>query len=131
MNLSDMLVHPATIYFLLGSVLGMTCLVLRRMRLESQAQERRLSARQTSVEELTEALRQAVAQLSQDVDELAGAAPPITGQPREGLNRSRRSQALGMYRSGESPEQIAAAIKVPLQEVRLLLKVQGIVVGGW
>jgi len=42
---------------------------------------------------------------------------------RAGMNLSRRSHALRLSRRGERPEQIAAALSVPLGEVNLLLKV--------
>ena len=46
---------------------------------------------------------------------------------RAGINLSRRSQALRLYRRGETPEQIAASLMVPTGEVRLLLKVHRLV----
>ena len=49
--------------------------------------------------------------------------------PRAGLNLCKRSQALRMHRKGDPPEQIAAALEVPLQEVDLLIKVHRIVLG--
>jgi hypothetical protein len=48
--------------------------------------------------------------------------------PKPGFNLSIRSQALRMHRRGETPEQIAAALEVPRQEVDLLLKVHRIVI---
>ena len=39
------------------------------------------------------------------------------------LNITKRSQALRMSRSGDSPERIAAALGIPRNEVQLLLKV--------
>jgi len=53
-----------------------------------------------------------------------GAVPP---SPRAGLNLCKRSQALRMYRQGDPPGRIAAALEVPLQEVDLLIKVHRIV----
>jgi hypothetical protein len=47
--------------------------------------------------------------------------------PRHGLSPPRRTQALRMHRRGESPEQIAAAMGIPLAEVDLLLKAHRIV----
>ncbi len=44
-------------------------------------------------------------------------------QIRPGMNLSRRSHALRMARRGDSPEQIAARLGLPAQEVRLLLKI--------
>jgi type II secretory pathway pseudopilin PulG len=46
---------------------------------------------------------------------------------RAGLNLCKRSQALRMYRKGDPPDRIAAALEVPLQEVDLLVKVHRIV----
>jgi DNA-binding NarL/FixJ family response regulator len=40
------------------------------------------------------------------------------------MNTSRRSQVLRMHRRGERPEQIAAALGLPQNEVDLLLKLQ-------
>ena len=51
--------------------------------------------------------------------------PPPT---RSGFNLSKRSQAIRMSRRGETPGQIAAALKLPRGEVDLLLKVHRIVV---
>jgi len=45
----------------------------------------------------------------------------LTGQP---LNLTRRDQALRMQRRGESPALIAGALRLPRNEVDLLLKVQ-------
>jgi hypothetical protein len=59
--------------------------------------------------------------------------PPVPAAPaffRPGLNLSTRSQALRMFRQGESPERIAMTLEVPLQEVDLLLKVQRIIIGN-
>jgi hypothetical protein len=44
--------------------------------------------------------------------------------PRAGVNLTIRSQALRMYRRGETIQRIAAALEVPEQEVELLIKVQ-------
>lgn len=45
---------------------------------------------------------------------------------RPGMNLSRRSQALRLARRGESPEQIASILGLASGEVRLLLKIHGI-----
>jgi len=50
--------------------------------------------------------------------------------PRLGLSPPRRTQALRLHRRGESPEQIAAAMGVPLAEVDLLLKAHRIVMSN-
>jgi len=43
--------------------------------------------------------------------------------PKQGMNLTRRSQALRMHRLGQSPENIAAALGISRREVDLLLKV--------
>lgn len=40
------------------------------------------------------------------------------------LNVDKRAQAARMYRKGDRPEQIAAALSIPQSEINLLLKVQ-------
>ena len=42
------------------------------------------------------------------------------------MNLTRRSQVLRMARRGDNPEQIAAELGLPENEVQLLLKVQKI-----
>ncbi len=75
-------------------------------------------------------LRQAIAALAAEVNELknsATAEPQDPLQVRPGLNLSKRSQALRMHRRGDSAGQIASALQIPQQEVDLLLKVHSIV----
>ncbi len=43
--------------------------------------------------------------------------------PRSGLNLGKRTQALRLFRRGDTPSQIAAVLGLPLAEVELLLKV--------
>jgi hypothetical protein len=43
------------------------------------------------------------------------------------MNLAKRTQTLRMHRCGDPPEQIAALLDVPHQEVDLLLKVHRIV----
>ncbi|MBZ5723581.1 MAG: DUF2802 domain-containing protein [Acidobacteriia bacterium] len=59
--------------------------------------------------------------------------PPLMvapSAPRPGFNLTSRSQALRMHRRGDAPDQIAAALELPLQEVDLLLKVHRIVLSN-
>lgn len=58
-----------------------------------------------------------------------GALPGATNA-RTGLNLTKRAQALRMYRRGDPPDQIAAFLELPLQEVDLLLKVHRIVLSN-
>ena len=49
---------------------------------------------------------------------------PTRTAPGVSINLTKRSQALRMYRRGDSPEQIGSALQMPRNEVDLLLKVQ-------
>ena len=60
-----------------------------------------------------------------------GECSPADASPvpvRASMNLSRRSQALRLSRRGESPEQIASRLGLATGEVRLLLKIHGVLV---
>ena len=65
-----------------------------------------------------ESLNERWKELSQISNLLVPPAPP-----RSGLNLSKRSQALQMFRRGETPQDISAALSLPRNEVDLLIKV--------
>jgi hypothetical protein len=83
---------------------------------------------ETIAENLRERLDAVTSQLRELERQPAVALTP--GIPKPGMNVVKRSQALRMHRRGERPEQIAAALELPRQEVDLLLKVHSIVIGS-
>lgn len=118
---------------LCGVVLCATAVSLfvgyRAHRLLAAIDERAQQA-QTQKDEEIQPLRESVDALSAQVRELKS-HPVVTapaGIPKSGFNLSKRSQALRMHRRGEQPEQIAASLDLPRQEVELLLKVHRIVI---
>jgi hypothetical protein len=66
-------------------------------------------------------MRAAIEQLRLDLSEAE--ARNAAARPVAGMNLSKRGQALRMHKRGEKPEQIAAALELPTNEVELLLKV--------
>lgn len=88
-----------------------------RRRHEAQAMESVTDQMRTSLESLRLALQESERQA-------ATAARPITA-----MNLSTRGQVLRLHRRGEKPEQIAAALSIPLSEVDLLVKVHRSVIG--
>jgi hypothetical protein len=55
----------------------------------------------------------------------------VAPQPaRSGLNLGKRSQAIRLFRRGDKPAQIAAALHLPQREVELLVKVHRIVLNA-
>lgn len=109
------------------------CVVLfLLLKIEVHALGRRSEARRQALETRLTQLEQAVAELRADLretEERTGVlAPPVA--PRSGMNLTTRAQALRMYRRGEPPERIAAALQIPENEVRLLIKVHQLSAGG-
>jgi len=76
-----------------------------------------------SLESQNKELRRALEELSERIQLLT----PSLG-PRAGMSLNKRSQVLRLARQGELPEQIAAALGLPQNEVDLLLKVHRAVV---
>ena len=83
----------------------------RRSRAEEEEAAR---ARQASLAEMK-------ASLTAAEERIALLTPSVP--PRQGMTLNRRGQVLRMARRGEGPQQIAAALHIPLNEVQLLLKV--------
>jgi hypothetical protein len=98
-------------------------------RMRVHAAEARLAAHGAEFESDIAALRAAHEALAAQWKEMPQQVfhLPTTG-PRPNLNLGKRSQALRMHRRGDTPEQIAAALEIPLQELELLLKVHRIVI---
>ncbi|HEV3329609.1 MAG TPA: hypothetical protein VG096_01420 [Bryobacteraceae bacterium] len=78
---------------------------------------------------VTEAGMQALATELHDLERQPALTAGPSG-PRSGFNLGKRTQALRLHRQGESPEQIAASLDLPRQEVELLLKVHRIVLSN-
>ena len=90
----------------------------RAHALEDQLSEARRST-EANLQALTEQLR--------DFEHQQGAVISGPSLPRSGFNLGKRTQALRLHRRGDSPEQIAEALGIPVQEVQLLVKVHHIV----
>lgn len=54
---------------------------------------------------------------------------PVGGNTAQGINLTKRAQVLRMYRRGETIPSIAAALRSPLNEVHLVLKVHHMLQG--
>ena len=89
--------------------------------------DRRAKTRQAELEAEFESAKEAVHELTAEVQQFRDQRPVAPPLPRPSFNLSTRSQALRMHRRGDNPAQIAAALQIPLQEVELLLRVHRIV----
>jgi len=112
------------------AALGFFTLVLFRSAARAAGARRRTA--ENRWEASLDSLRQSVEGLSGQIEEvrhqaLASSAATV---PKSGLNLTKRSQALRMHRRGDPPEQIATSLNLPLEEVRLLIKVHQIVMSS-
>jgi len=119
---------------LCGLVLGVVPLslaaVLRARALAEGARRQAREAREVQSSEI-EALGRRLEALAARLDDVRTAAPFAVMPPeRGGLNLSRRSQALRLHRRGEPAGRIAAELRIPVQEVQLLIKVHEIVMNA-
>ena len=93
---------------------------------------RRTEARLAESETAIEAVRAEFQACVRQIHEIRQEPPKAPYLPGAGpaLNLSKRSQAIRMQRRGDSAEQIAATLGVPLQEIELLLRVHRIVIAA-
>ncbi len=115
-------------YALLAAGLASGLALFITLKGEFRRFETRWSKRQSALEEAVQAMCAEIETLAERVkeaEERAGVLVPPT-PPKSGLNLGKRSQALRMFRRGEMPEQIAAALDLPQNEVELLIKVHRI-----
>lgn len=106
---------------------GWCCLALVRLHRLVRAERAGAQTARTEQEASLSALRQAVEGLAAQWREVHAPQQAPQAAVRNGLNLSKRSQALRLHRRGEPPERIAEQLAIPLQEVELLLKIHEIV----
>ena len=129
MRLEQWILHPAAPYTELAIGLSLCLFLFLSLKRDLAAAERRWRKKLADVEAdwqaKTKILDERWDELSQISHLLVPPAPP-----RSGFNLTKRSQVLQMFRQGESPQVIAAALSLPNNEVDLLVKVQRIALAG-
>ncbi len=120
-------IHVLVQYLLLLTGLGLLTylfLVLsRELRRAQQRQEKLSSAVEAWLARCEARLTEAETRITefQDWAGTQHVGPALWQQ--SAINLNSRTQILRMHRRGERPEQIAAALSLPLNEVQLLLKI--------
>jgi hypothetical protein len=115
----DLILNPLVQYGFLAFGL-IACLALfLSVKLEVARVRRSVNTSRDSVAVSTATLATELATLREEIGSAEATLP--TGQE---LNLTRRAQALRMQNSGESPAAIAATLRVPRNEIDLLLKLQ-------
>jgi hypothetical protein len=124
MNL-EWLLSPVTQYCALALGLAACLLLFISTKMEMQSIRREAKESSKAVGASVNNLSAEVQGIREGVKELETAPAIVT--PAEGLNLTKRSQALRMHRRGEPVSTIAAALRTPQNEVELLLKIQHLV----
>ncbi|MBK9166021.1 MAG: hypothetical protein IPM24_01005 [Bryobacterales bacterium] len=119
----------AQIVLTLGSVacLSATFLLYLRIRRWARRFEAHLSRHAAEISREWTRHREHLDQRLAEVEEVAQMLTAAPASTRQGITPQTRGQALEMLRRGAGPEQVAAALAIPLHEVRLLRTVQKIV----
>src|SRR3954447_11010716 len=123
MRLESILLHPAAPYVALSIGMSLCLCLFASLKRELRAHDRRLAEKVDALEAdfngKTAILDERWAELSH-VSTCLVPPPPV----RSGMNLARRAQALQMLKRGESAQETAAVLSLPLNEVDLLVKVQ-------
>ena len=121
----EWLLSPASPYAAVAIGIGLCLFLFVSLKRDLRACEARsmkkLEAMETDWNAKMQRLDERWEELSQISGLLVAPAPP-----RSGLNLSKRSQALQMFRRGETPQDISAALSIPRNEVDLLVRVQAL-----
>ncbi|MEX2264747.1 MAG: hypothetical protein WD696_22525 [Bryobacteraceae bacterium] len=129
----DWLLHPLVGYGLAVAGWSLCLSLFVGLKRESRRAEERRAKRhaelETSVAEL-KAHCQALDAARKNLEERPAPAPPPPPFSNA-LNLTKRSQALQLHRRGDTPEQIAKSLNVPVNEICLLLKVHRLVLSQY
>jgi hypothetical protein len=115
----DWILSPLAQYTFLALALAAWLALFLSMKLEIALVRRSFTVSRDTAAASAATLAAELATLRQERESTQAAFP--TGQE---LNLTRRAQALRMQRRSESPATIAAALRVPRNEIDLLLKIQ-------
>ncbi len=119
--------HPLGYYGLLAVGLVLCLYLFISVKKENALLRHKLESQQQQSQDLLCEFRTALGNLAhtlQEHERNEEQVMPARISPGVSINLTRRSQALRMYRRGETAEQICAALQMPRNEVELLLKVQ-------
>jgi hypothetical protein len=114
---------PLTPCALVAAGLGLALYLFCTLKIEIRAGGRRRRGPPPAPPEMAELRRRLDEMEARWRESESRAAPAEPPAVRPGMNLNRRSQALRLYRRGETPGEIARLLAMPGGEVRLLLKV--------
>jgi hypothetical protein len=117
---------------LLGAGLGACLYLFFTVKRDLHAAGKRWAQKQQEARGAFEKLRAEFEQIGERIQDAEANAGLLIAPPPalSGLNLGKRSQVIRMFRRGDRAPQIAAALRIPVCEVELLLKVHRIVLSA-
>lgn len=118
--------HPLGYYGLLAVGLVLCLYLFLSVKEENARLRQKLELQHQQSQDALGEFRRMLGNLEQSLQEHEQSEAqemPLRAVPGVSINLTKRSQALRMYRRGETAEQICSALQMPRNEVELLLKV--------
>jgi hypothetical protein len=105
---------------------GLLLYLVISLKIDVWQLKKKCRAQDEALRDRCKTLEERLAGMEATVQEAEARAAVLVPPPssRSGMNMNKRVQAARMSKRGERPEQIAAALGLPPNEVALLLKVQ-------
>lgn len=124
------MLNPFTQYGALAMGLLLSIYLFLSVKRENYQLRRRMEVERNAYQSVLGSLRSTLNRLEEEMAECHETALPATAghaSPKTGVNLTKRSQAIRMYRHGENTDFIASSLQLPRNEVELLLKVHSTV----
>ncbi len=125
----DWIMHPVVQYGLLAGGLCLCLYLFVTAKMEIRAARTKWKAAEATLADAISAVRASLDVVRADIHEMREQTGMLVAPApaRSGLNLNKRGQALQLSRRGQSSEQIASTLGLPVTEVDLLVKVHQIV----
>jgi len=118
---------PLVLYGLLAAGLGFSLALFISVKREVTSLRLQLHRQQSAYASDLETHRASLEQLRLallDAERIYSESDNVVQMPHTSMNLNKRSQALRMYRRGQTAQEISEALHLPASEVDLLLKIQ-------
>lgn len=123
----DWLIHPFTYYSTLAAALAACLYLFITVQSRLTAVYKKCQREQMGVTNVIGELRAELRCVKTGIDELERRAQAAEAaalpQPGSAININKRAQVIRLAKRGERPDQIAATLRLPQNEVNLVLKV--------
>ena len=123
----EWLLSPAASFAVVAIGLILCLFLFVSLKSDLRACEARSTKKLDAMETDWNAKMELLTERWEELSRISGLLVP-PAPPRSGLNLNKRSQALQMFRRGETPQEISATLSIPRNEVELLVKVHALTI---